>query len=107
MLNQKVLLVLLIISLVAIIGVVLWRAIYSMKHKGDEKALNALTKAQAASSWTLWMWIVLWGGLSTFIFKTETVFTMSNIGTFIVILVGTQCIVELLAGYYYTKMTNE
>lgn len=106
MLNQKVLLVLLLISLVAVVGMVLWRAIYATKHKGDEKALSALAKSQAVSSCTLWFWLICWGGLSTFIFKADTVFTMNNIGTFIMILVGMQSIVELFAGYYYTKMVK-
>ncbi len=103
MLNQKVLLVLLIISLAAAIGMFVWRAIYASRHKGDEKALNALTKAKAISSFTLWWWFICWAGLSTFIFKADTVFTMNNIGTFIAILIGMQSVVELFAGYYYTK----
>ena len=107
MLNQKVLLVLLIISLVAVFGMVIWRAIYVTKNKGDEKALNILAKAKAASSYTLWWWLICWGGLSTFLFKADTVFTMNNIGTFIVILIGMQSIVELCAAYYYTKCVKQ
>ena len=107
MLNQKVLLVLLIISLVAVLGMVVWRAIYATKNKGNEKALSVLAKAQAVSSYTLWWWLICWMGFSTFIFKTGTVFTMSNIGTFIVILIGMQAVVELFAAYYYTKCVKQ
>ncbi|MBR4831108.1 MAG: hypothetical protein IKZ97_00610 [Butyrivibrio sp.] len=106
MLNQKVLLVLLIISLIAVLGMVIWRAIYATKNKGDENAQNALAKAKAVSSYTLWLWLICWGGFSTFIFKADTVFTLSNIGTFIVILIGMQSIVELMAGYYFTKCSK-
>ncbi|SFU96298.1 hypothetical protein [Butyrivibrio sp. INlla21] len=104
--DQKVLLVLVIISAIALVGVVLWRAIYTTKHKGDEKALNAITKAQAASTWTLWLWLIIGEGLSTFLFKDGSGFSLNRIGTCIFILLGIQCLVELFAGYYYTKIAK-
>ena len=38
------------------------------------------------------------------IFKEGTMFTMSNIGTFILLLIGMQCLVELFAGFYYADL---
>ena len=104
MLDQKKLLVALFCALGAIIAALIWRCVYSIKHKGDEKALGAITKAQAVSAHTLWWWLICWGGLSTTIFKEGTMFTMSNIGTFILLLIGMQCLVELFAGFYYADL---
>ena len=103
--NQTVLLVLLIISGIAILGTLLWRAIYSTRHKGDEKALSVITKAQEASSWTVWWVFMCWGGTS-FIFKEDALFTKDNIGTLLMFAVGLQCLAELHAAYFYTKMAK-
>ena len=103
MFEQKKILIVMIIAGLVILATLLWRAIYSIKHKGDEKALEALTKAQAASSWTVWFLLIIWDG-SIISFKEGTTFTVNNIGSFILILLGVQCLFELFAGYYYTKM---
>ncbi len=103
MLSQKILLVLVIISFIAFLGVLIWRIVYTSKNKGDEKALNALTKAMALSSYTPFGLMIFWTAVASFIFKDDTVFTMNNIGTFTMILIGIQSAIELFAGYYYTK----
>ncbi|MBO4912130.1 MAG: hypothetical protein J5504_05325 [Butyrivibrio sp.] len=103
MFEQKKILIVMIIAGLVILATLLWRAIYSIKHKGDEKALEALTKAQAASSWTVWFLLIIWDG-SIISFKEGTTFTVNNIGSFILILLGVQCLFELYAGYYYTPV---
>ena len=102
MFEQKRMLIVIVCAGLAMMGTLIWRAVYSIKHKGDEKALEALTKAQAASSWTVWFLLIIWGGIISF--KEGTTFTVNNIGSFILILLGVQCLFELYAGYYYTKM---
>ena len=102
--EQKRILIVIVSAAVAMMVTILWRAVYSIKHKGDEKALEAITKAQAVSAHTLWWWLICWGSLSTMIFKEGTMFTMSNIGTFILLLIGMQCLVELFAGFYYADL---
>lgn len=104
MLDQKKILVAIICAGVAILAALIWRCFYSIKNKGNEKALEVITKAQAVSAHTLWWWLICWGGLSTIIFKEGTVFTMNNIGTFILLLIGMQSLVELFAGFYYADL---
>ena len=106
MLDQKVLLIAIIIAGVMVFADVMWRAVYSIKHKGDEKALEVMTKAQAASSWTLWMWFISGSALSAFIFKEGTVFSLNNLGTLAFFLLGMQCFFELCAGSYYAKLAQ-
>lgn len=102
MLDQKILLIAVIAAAVAVLADVVWKAVYAIKHKGDEKALEVMTKAQAASSWTLWLWLILGGGFATILFKEGTAFSLNSVGTFTFILLGIQCVFELCAGYYYT-----
>lgn len=106
MLEQKRILIAILCAAAAMMGTVIWRAIYSLKHKGDEKALEVMTKAQAASSWTLWFWFMCWEGFATFIFKEDAVFSIGRVGHVIMLIVGTQCLSELLYAYYLTKMVK-
>ena len=49
------------------------------------------------------LWVVfLCGGSITFFIDNSTAFTLSN-GTMVVILLGLQCAMELIAGIYYEK----
>ncbi|MEE3494019.1 MAG: hypothetical protein VZR06_02580 [Butyrivibrio sp.] len=100
--NQKALLVVVIITGVVIFADIIWRAVYYLKHKRDEKALEVLTKAQAASAWTLWLWLIVGGGLSSFIFKEGGAISLNNIGTFTFVLLGVQCLLELCSGCCYS-----
>ena len=101
--NQKGLLIAVIITGAVIFSDIIWRAVYYLKHKRDEKALEVLTKAQAVSSWTLWLWLIFGGLFSSFIFKEGDAFSLMNrIGTFTFILLGIQCLLELCAGYCYS-----
>ena len=101
--NQKALLVVVIITGVVIFADIIWRAVYYLKHKRDEKALEVLTKAQATSAWTLWLWLIFGGLFSSLIFKEGEVFSlMDRIGTYTFILLGIQSLIELSAGYCYS-----
>ena len=96
--NQKALLVVVIITGVVIFADIIWRAVYYLKHKRDEKALEVLTKAQATSAWTLWLWLIFGGLFSSLIFKEGEVFSlMDRIGTYTFILLGIQSLIELSA----------
>ena len=71
--EQKRILIVIVSAAVAMMVTILWRAVYSIKHKGDEKALDAMTKAQAGSSWTLWFWFICWEGFAPYIFGKDAI----------------------------------
>ncbi len=101
--NQKALLVVVIITGVVIFADIIWKAVYYLKHKRDEKALEVLTKAQATSAWTLWLWLIFGGLFSSLIFKEGEVFSlMDRIGTYTFILLGIQSLIELCSGCCYS-----
>ena len=106
MFEQKRVLIVIVCAGLAMLGTLIWRAVYSIKHKGDEKALEAMTKAQAGSSWTLWFWFICWEGFAPYIFGENAVFSIGRVGYVIMFLVGTQCLSELFYAYYYTKMVK-
>ena len=79
------------------------RELYEERKPLYEKALEVLTKAQATSAWTLWLWLIFGGLFSSLIFKEGEVFSlMDRIGTYTFILLGIQSLIELSAGYCYS-----
>ncbi len=105
--NHTLVVIAMIASLVAIAGSFLWRAIYSAKHKNDEKALSILTKAQAWSSWTLMYVFIIWETVSTFILGKGFELSIGRVRIVIMIIWGLQSLSELMAGYYLTHMDSE
>ena len=102
--NQALVLTSLILAVVATGGMYIWRAIYSNKHKNDEKALSVLTKAKALSAGTLGFVFLIWQALATFVFKKDMTFTASRVQIFVLVLIGIQSLAELIGGYYYSKV---
>ena len=91
----------LIASLVAVIALLVWRAFIGVKHKNNTELKTVITKARAFSTVSLWMIFLCWGSI-TFFTDANTTFTVSN-GTIVVVLLGLQCAMELIAGIYYEK----
>lgn len=99
--NHGLIVGMLIVSLVAVIALFVWRAFMGVKHKNNAEWKAVITKARAFSALSLWV-VFLCGGSITFFIDDSTAFTFSN-GTMVVILLGLQCAMELIAGIYYEK----
>ncbi|MBO4808219.1 MAG: hypothetical protein J5537_04190 [Lachnospiraceae bacterium] len=105
--NQAIVLTALIAAAVAAGGMLIWRAVYTTKHKGDEEALSVLTKAKALSAGTLWFVFLGWEAFSTFVLDEGITFTAGRVQIMVLILLGIQCLVELMGAYYYSKMAGK
>lgn len=92
----------LIASLVAVIALFVWRAFIGIKHKNNAELKTVILKARAFSVLPLWIIFLCWGSI-TFFIDANTTFTVSNVRTIVVILLGLQCVMELIAGIYYEK----
>ena len=104
MTNQTLLVIGMILSLVAAGATYLWRAVYGIKHKGDEEALQVLTKAQAWSSWTIPYVFIIWEGFATFILGADYKLSIGNVSIVIIFMWGFQSLVELMSAYYIVNM---
>ena len=107
MTNQTLLVIAMILSFVAVAAALLWRAIYSTKHKGDEKAMDVITKAQAWSSWTVLYAFLIWECAATFVVGRDYKFTVGNVGMVIMFIWGLQSLSELGAAYCFINMDNK
>ena len=105
--NQAIVLATMIAAAVAAGGMLIWRAVYTTKHKDDEEALSVLTKAKALSAGTLWFVFLAWEAFSTFVLDEGVTFTTGRVQILVLILLGIQCLVELMGGYYYSKMAGK
>ena len=92
-----------LIAAVVSIGVLLvWNAVKSIKYK-DNKEWNIVRfKAGAISAIVLGALILGWDAY-TFFIDPNTLFTLSNVKTFMEIVLGIQAIVALIAGIYYEQ----
>lgn len=93
---------LLIASGAAVIALFVWRAFIGVKQKNNAELKTVLLKARAFSTISLWIIFLCWGLISFFI-DADTTFTVSNVRTMITVLLGLQCVMELIAGIYYEK----
>ncbi|MBQ6995449.1 MAG: hypothetical protein IJN64_13330 [Lachnospiraceae bacterium] len=92
----------LIASLVMVLALFVWRAFIGVKHKNNAELNTVISKARAFSALSLWIIYFFWETI-TFFIDANTTFTISSVRTIVVILLGVQCAMELIAGIYYEK----
>ncbi|SDI61861.1 hypothetical protein SAMN05421493_12015 [Pseudobutyrivibrio sp. 49] len=102
MMSQKMLATMGVVGGVFVLVWAIWMIYVGVKYKANqnEEIKVLLTKAKAASSHVLWYMIIVWGLVASFIGEKTTI-TISQIRLFIILLLGIQCIIEVLAFFYY------
>lgn len=103
--NHGIIVGMLVFSGVALFALVIWKAINEAKYKQDEEWKNVITKARAFSAFTLWILFLCWTAITTFI-DVEAIFTFSHVRTIVIVILGIQCAMELMAGIYYQSKMN-
>ena len=100
--SREMVIAALIITLISFFGFLIWNAVRSIHYNNSAEWKMVVAKARAASSWVLLAAVACWGVITGFIGKNQT-YTISNVGTFIQIIFGIQCLVALVAGVYYER----
>lgn len=100
--NHVLIVAALIFAVAAVCAVMIWKALSAARSKNSEEWKAVLTKARAFSAMTLWIVFLSWTVITVFVDAGAT-FTLTNIRTFVIVLLGFQCLMELLAGIYLTR----
>lgn len=102
MMSQKMLATMGVVSGVFVLIWAIWMIYVGVKYKANqnEEIKALMTKAKAASSHVLWFMFIVWGLVSSYI-GAQTTLTVSQVQFFIMLLLGIQCIIEVLAFFYY------
>ena len=90
----------LIVAVVSIMVLLIWNAVKSVKYKGNKEWNIVRFKAGAISAIVLAALVFGWDAYTYFI-DPNIMFTLSNVKTFLEIIVGVQALVALIAGIYY------
>ena len=102
MMSQTFLAVVGIIAGVFVLGWAIWMIYVGIKYKSNQNAeiKTIITKAKAVSSYVLWYMVIVWGLISAFIGE-KTILTISQVKLFVMLLLGIQCAIEVIAFFYY------
>ena len=100
--NQNFLAVVGVVAGVLVLAWAIWMIYIGVKYRANENAEIKLivTKAKAASSYILWFMFIVWGLVVGFIGE-KTNLTISQVRLFVMLLLGVQCLIEVVAFFYY------
>ncbi|MBO4456626.1 MAG: hypothetical protein J5802_02815 [Butyrivibrio sp.] len=101
--NNHILLVgALIIATISFLTLMVGNAVKSTKYKNNEEWKTVKTKALSVSAFVLGAVFLCWEVL-TFFIDPSTTYTLDNMHSFVMILIGVQCIVAIVSAMYYEK----